>query len=236
VKWKGCDDIIIIGGIGVLYRTIDKFVLIYVIIYADDVLLVASSPHGLRILINKTFLFAQRYNDITFNAQKSWILRLGQHRKPAVSVCGIPVTECHEYLGVEIGRKANTQNAATIKLYSRANLLIAQNSDLKKCCLSVKNVCIYSYGSVYCLENELSVCSKLRQAHRYMTKLVHSDWSNYADLDGPNIRSRRLYTVFDLDSLEVIHRKRRNTFLINAASHCNHLIRSIIGNLERITV
>ena len=100
----------------------------------------------------------------------------------------------------------------------------------------MKNDRIYCYGTVYCLENELSVCSKLRQAHRYMTKLVHSDWSNYADLDGPNIRSRQLYTVFEIDSLEVIHRKRRNTFLINAESHCNHLIRTIIGNLDRITV
>ena len=151
-------------------------------------------------------------------------------------MCGIPVSECQEYLGVEIGRKADPQRVATGKLYSRANLLIAQNSDLKKCCVSVKNVCIYSYGSIYCIENELSVSSKLRQAHRYMTKLVHSDWPVYADLDGPNIRSRRLYSVFELDSLEVIHHKRRNNFLIKAASHSNFLIRAIIGNLERITV
>ena len=222
-------------GVGILHKIIDKFVLLYVIIYADDVLLIASSPHGLRLLIEKTFLFAARYNDITFNSGKSWILRLGPHRKPAISVCGIPVTECHEYLGVEIGRKANPQNAAACKLYSRANTLISQNRNLKKCSISVKNVCIYSYGSIYCIENELNVSSKLRQAHRYMTKLVHADWPNFADLDGPNIRSRRLYTVFEIDSLEVIHRKRRNTFLINAASHSNFLIRTIIGNLERIT-
>ena len=222
-------------GVGILHKIIDKFVLLYVIIYADDVLLIASSSHGLRLLIEKTFLFAARYIDITFNSGKSGILRLGPHRKPAISVCGIPVTECHEYLGVEIGRKANPQNAAACKLYSRANTLISQNRNLKKCSISVKNVCIYSYGSIYCTENDLNVSSKLRQAHRYMTKLVHADWPNFADLDGPNIRSRRLYTVFEIDSLEVIHRKRRNTFLINAASHSNFLIRTIIGDLERIT-
>ena len=162
-------------GVGVLYKAFERFVLLYVIIYADDVLLIASSPHGLRLLIDTAFLFAQSYNDINFNTSKSWILRLGKHRRPAVSIRGIPVTECQEYLGVEIGRKANPQNAATCKLYSRANLLIAQNTNVNKCSIEVKNVCIYTYGTVYCLENELFVTPKLRQAHRYLTKLAHSD-------------------------------------------------------------
>lgn len=223
-------------GIGVLLKSLDGFTLICVIIYADDVLLVASSPFGLKILINKTFSFAASYSDITFNTTKSWILRLGKHRKPAVSVCGIPVTECREYLGVEIGRKADPQKAATGKLYARANKLIAQNGELQKCNVYVKNVCVYTYGTVYCLENELSVSSKLRQAHRYMVKLVHPSWVNFADLDGPNIRSRFLYTVFYLDSLEVIHRRLRNNFLIKASTHTNCIIRNVIGNLNRITV
>lgn len=86
------------------------------------------------------------------------------------------------------------------------------------------------------MENELYVCSKLRQAHRYMTKAVHPNWTDFADLDGPNIRSRRLYTVFQLDSIEVMHRRRRNVFLIRAAEHCNKIISKIIGNEQRITV
>ena len=222
-------------GIGVLLKSLNGFKLICVIIYADDVLLVASSPHGLRRLINITLSFAQSYNDITFNPDKSWILRLGKHRKSPVSVLGIRVSECREYLGVEIGRKSNTQKAATGKLYGRANKLIAQNRELQKCSIPVKNVCIYSYGTVYSIENELSVTSQLRQAHRYMVQRVHLNWRQFADLDGPNIRSRRLYTVFEIDSLEVIHRKRRNNFLIKASSHANSIIRNIIGNLDRIT-
>ena len=222
-------------GIGVLLKSLNGFKLICVIIYADDVLLVASSPHGLRRLINITLSFAQSCNDITFNPDKSWILRLGKHRKSPVSVLGIRVSECREYLGVEIGRKSNTQKAATGKLYGRANKLIAQNRELQKCSIPVKNVCIYSYGTVYSIENELSVTSQLRQAHRYMVQRVHINWRQFADLDGPNIRSRRLYTVFEIDSLEVIHRKRRNNFLIKASSHANSIIRNIIGNLDRIT-
>ena len=76
-----------------------------------------------------------------------------------------------------------------------------QNRDLYKCNLAVKNVCITSYGNVYSLENELSVSSKLRQAHRYLTRAVHKkNRTLYADLDGPNILTRTLYTSFDLDS------------------------------------
>ncbi len=98
-----------------------------------------------------------------------------------------------------------------------------------------EKLCIYSYGNVYCLENELSVSSKLRQSHRYMTKAVHCGWVDFAD--GPSIRSRRLNKpVFELDSLEVIHRKRRNVFLIKAENHENTIISNIIGHEPKVSV
>ena len=137
---------------------------------------------------------------------------------------------------VEIGRAADQQKTSASNLYKNTNVLLAQNSELKKCSIIVKNMCIYAYGNVYCVENMLSVNSHLRQAHRYMTKLVHCNWLQYADLDGPNIRSRTLYTTFGLDSLEVIHRKRRNNFLLKAVVHTNAVISNIIGNLPRITI
>ena len=65
---------------------------------------------------------------------------------------------------------------------------------------------------------------------------VHDDWRQFADLDGPNIRSRRLYTVYELDSIEVIHRRRRNNFLLSSSTHKNKLIAGVIGAIERITV
>ena len=92
------------------------FILLCVIVYADDIVLIASSPFGLKLLIEATFSFACRFNDITFNASKSWILGLGPHNKPPVSILGIPTTEKHEYLGVEIGRKADPQSQAAAKL------------------------------------------------------------------------------------------------------------------------
>lgn len=224
-------------GIGVLYSCIgNQMKLICIIVYADDVVLIASSPYGLKCLIEKVFIFARAYSDITFNASKSCILRLGPHRKPAISVCNIPTAESYTYLGFNVGRAANPQKVAAAKLYANTNVLFAQNCDLMKCSIIVKNVCIYSYGNVYGIENMLSVNSQLRQSHRYMTKLVHCDWPQFADLDGPNIRSRRLYTTFGLDSLEVIHRRRRNNFLLKSCVHENAIIREIIGNLPTITV
>ena len=80
-------------------------------------------------------------------------------------------------------------------------LLLQQNRELHQCSRAVKNLSINSYGTVlYALETFPTVCSYLRQAHRYLTRCVHTDWYQSADLPGPNIRSRRLYTV---DSLEV---------------------------------
>ena len=115
---------------------------------------------------------------------------------PAVSIRNIPVSNCCEYLGVEIGRGANPQRAAATTLYTKANVMLVQNKELFKCSNRVKNLSIVTYGSVYAVETFTSVESNLRQAHRYVTRAAHKDWRSYADLPGPNIRSRRLYTVY----------------------------------------
>ena len=121
-----------------------------------------------------------------------------------MSVRNIPVTECATYFGVSIiGRAADQQKNAGSQLYTSTNILLAQNHELHKCSTSVKNVSIYCYSNVYSIVNFLSVKQKLRAAERYMTKSVHTDWRRYADLEGPNIRSRTHYTSFQVDSLEV---------------------------------
>ena len=147
-----------------------------------------------------------------------------------------PLSECQKYLGVQIGRAADQQLFAASKLYSKANVMLVQNKELHRCSLSVKNIAINAYGSIYSLENLTDVDSRLRQAHRYITRAVHTDWRQYADLPGPNIRNRRLYSAYGLDSLAEIHRKRRNNFLIKAEYSDNAYIKHIIGDLPRITV
>ena len=213
-----------------------KRIFLQIIVYADDILLISRSPFGLKLLIDVTYEFSMLYNDLKFNKSKSFILRLGTNRKPPVSIMGIPVSECQEYLGVLIGRRADVQRFAAAKLFTKANVMAKENKELSRCSLPVKNLVVKSYGNVYSLETMLTVESRLRHAHRYLTQSVHKNWRSFADLPGPNIRSRRLYTVYELDSLEVLHRIRRNNFLIQAESSENAVIRVIIGSLPRITV
>ena len=55
-------DILSLSGAGVLLNSVDNtFRLIFVLIYADDIVLIASSPCGLKSLIKATFLFAKCY-------------------------------------------------------------------------------------------------------------------------------------------------------------------------------
>ena len=134
-----------------------------------------------------------------------------------------------------VGNAADPQRHAAVKLYTKSNIMIKENNDLRRCSRNVKNLAITSYGNIYALENFIEVGPKLRQAHRYLTRAAHVDWRRYADLPGPNIRNRQLYTVYGLDSLEVLHRRRRNNFLIKAESSPNDVIRHVIGTLPRIT-
>ena len=103
------------------------------------------------------------------------------------------------------------------------------------CNSQVKNIAINTYGNVYAIETFTSCDSKLRAAHRYITRAAHSDWRQYSDLPGPNISSRRLYSAYNLNSIPEIHRWGRNKFLISAESSPNKFIREIIGNAPRIT-
>ena len=79
------------------------FIFIQILIYADDIILFSRSPYGLKLLIEKAFLFCDLYSDIAFNPSKSVILRLGTGRRPPVSVCNIPTVESTECLGIDIG-------------------------------------------------------------------------------------------------------------------------------------
>ena len=223
-------------GSGVILLCLnDKKVFLQIIVYADDILLVSKSPYGLAELIDTTLHFASLYSDISFNPGKSCILRLGTKRKAPVSVRGVPIVDSYEYLGVMVGNAADPQRHAAVKLYTKSNIMIKENNDLRRCSRNVKNLAITSYGNIYALENFIEVGPKLRQAHRYLTRAAHVDWRRYADLPGPNIRNRQLYTVYGLDSLEVLHRRRRNNFLIKAESSPNDVIRHVIGTLPRIT-
>ena len=55
-------------GVRILFSCVNnKYKLICVIIYADDIFLISASPTDLKNLIEKAFKFAKRYNDIESN-------------------------------------------------------------------------------------------------------------------------------------------------------------------------
>ena len=86
---------------------------------------------------------------------------------------------------------------------------------------------------MYSVENILTVPSNLRAAYRYLTKRIHTDGRQYADLTGPNIRSQQLYTVYGIDSIEVIHSRGRNNFSLRAETSDNLKIRKLTGRLKK---
>ena len=55
-------------GAGVLIDGIKtSLILVFIIVYADDIILFAQSPFGLKRLIEQTLLFANAYHDFSFN-------------------------------------------------------------------------------------------------------------------------------------------------------------------------
>lgn len=60
-------NILYATGSGILFKDSNqKFVFICVLIYADDILLIAKSPYGLLLLIQKSLSFANVHGDIVF--------------------------------------------------------------------------------------------------------------------------------------------------------------------------
>ena len=66
-----------------------------------------------------------------------------------------------------------------------------------------ENICIYSYGNVYSIENMLCTSPCLCKAHLYLTMSlhIHNEWRQFANFDVPNIRSRTLNTTNTVSTL-----------------------------------
>ena len=71
-------------GAGVLTDGIEtSLILVFIIVYVDDIILFAQSPFGLKRLIEQTLIFANAYHDLSFNPSKSCILRAA----PSSCIC-----------------------------------------------------------------------------------------------------------------------------------------------------
>ena len=210
--------------------------LINILVYADDVLLCSTSPYGLKILLDRVNDFCNEYQDISINAKKSVILRMGCKgmKKSPVSVEGIPVANSAQYLGIWLNDPKKEESRVIRSLFCRANQTLKQNN-VSLCTVNTKKQLVSAYGSVYGIESLTSISSKMKGAHRYLVKQVfQKEWRSLADLSNNNgwldIRSRTLYVGLGIKSLPEIHRILRNNFIIKSRQSQNSLVTSICGN------
>ena len=97
--------------------------------------------------------------------------------------------------------------------------MIKQNTNLRLCARAIKNQVLNAYGGLYAIESFDKITSKMRAAHRYMTKnLFQTEWWQFADLTNNlgwmDITSRTLYAGMGLRSLPETHRWMKNNFIL----------------------
>lgn len=215
---------------------------VQLIIYADDILLVASSILGLLQLYDCTIKFTERYSDIKMNPSKSVILRMGSKNRQPVSFYGIPTADTHIYLGAHVGNKNEILERARAKkaIYARTNMLLKGNYNIKSCPDSIKKSYLNAYGGVYGVEYFDKIHSSISRAHRYLALTLWPEANQHRLPETPfhaggTLLNRTLYKkVADAESIYEVHRKLRNNFILSARASNNPLIRDICGSLAVI--
>ena len=212
-----------------------------ILVYDDDILLFASSPFGLKLLLDITDRFCRKHHDIEINPSKSVILKMGikGKKKHPISINGISTKPSSKYLGVWLNDEYKEDARLIRTLYSRANNLFRQNTNIKLCSHKTKQMLVNAYGSLYGSEGNLSVSSRVRGAHRYLAKSIFcKEWLKFADLNNDNgwldIRSRTLYCNLRIRPPQENHRILRNYLVIKSKSSENQVVRIILVNAKTI--
>ena len=212
---------------------------INILIYADDILLTASSSYGLKSLLEITKSFCSQFNDIVLNDSKSIILRMGTKgaKSEPKSLDKIPTAKSAKYLGAYINDDIKEEARVVRCLYTRTNSIFRQNSNLRLCSMAIKTQVLNAYGGVYAIESFIKITSKMRAAHRLLTKnIFRTEWKEIADLNNNHgwvdIKSRTLYAGMRLRSLPETHRWMKNSFIIKSRSSSDSIIRNILGSID----
>ena len=210
-----------------------------VLVYADDILLVAGSSAGLHYLYGKVMKFAGLHQDISMNASKSKIIRVGTHGYKPMSFEGIPTDVAGKYLGTYLAENRLADEFENRRcrgsLFRRYNVLLRNSSHLRNYSNKTKKLLLTTYGTPYAIETMESVSSLITNPHRKITQHLWPSSYNVRDAGGFGIRSRTLYHVIALvQSLPERHRLLRNNYLLKCKRSKNRLIRDIIGRLPTI--
>ena len=203
--------------------------------YADDICLFAGSKSGLEKLYNVVMEFANKYNDLVMNPSKSFILRMGYKKQPVSTFDNIPTTDATRYLGAQIAKFQKLQDReedsrCCRQIYTATNLILSHYKHIKYLDSSAKNALISAFGVPYGIELRPEVSSKMRRAHRFMTKKFYPRSFFIKDANNYDISSTMLYgEIAQCQSLTERGRVMRDKYLNNAKNSGNLLIRSLIG-------
>ena len=213
-------------------------ILIQILVYADDIIIVAASTQGLKMLYSIVMEFCQQYGDITMNPSKSKIIRMGHAKKTPISFNKIPTAKSGEYLGAILASKPfeslDTRRCRK-SLYGRYNSLLRHSQHLPHFSDHSKRSVLHAYGLPYGIETFEAVAPSICAPHRHMTMNLWPKSYGIKDANATTIRSRTLYhQVAMTESLPERHRKLRNNFILKARQSSNPLINKIIGSLQTI--
>ena len=205
------------------------------LIYADDTVLLAPSPHALQLLINRCEQYVKEH-DLCFNVKKTKFMCLKPELMESIHVPTLYVNgskinyvkqEC--YLGVDIAEDGMDDAAIKKernKLYARGNMLVRK---FKHCTTEVKvkpflAFCISFYCCALWSNFKETSLSQLHVAHNTMFKI----------LMGAEKRSSAsgLFVSFNVPNFKIIQRKMVFSLYTRVLSSQNLLVSTLVNSVH----
>jgi exonuclease III len=204
------------------------------LMYADDVVLIAPSPHSLQTLINCCELYAKTH-EITYNVKKSAVMcikpkLLQDLLVPEFELCGnvIPIVSKVKYLGVFITDELQDDDDISREIssiYVRGNMLI---KCFRHCTEDVKTLLFKTFcTSFYCTQ----IWNDFRQKSRDKLKVAFNRIFRHLFYLEPRASVSTAMTIRNINSFDVILRKCCNTFKNRLETNCeNNIIINMLVN------
>ena len=199
---------------------------IAILVYADDIVLLSYSIHGIVRLYKTVLKWAEYDNDIKFNESKSQLIvrgtrslsmagKLENSAKATLLQCSLSIPYSKEanfrYLGVNMNSEQEAQ-ARSRAIYAAANKC-SGGTDFKvnQCSVGVRVYVFqtYIYSALYSLSCSQFVNQCLKNAYRYALFKFFGDIPqiNTRDINNLNTRTSTLTVNAGVLSIGELHRK-----------------------------
>ena len=216
---------------------------ISILAYADDIVLLSYSLHGVLSLFREVACWAEF--DIAFNKDKSILVtrgtlarklgptintRVRQTLKAENLEFAFSVDSNFKYLGVNMNAELEAQTRARA-IYA-ATHRVCNNAEFKcsRCTVDVKRQFFKAFiiGTLYCISCSSKLNQKIVTAYRYsMLKFYGSDPTiNILNINGKTTRSSTLSTRAKIPSVGEVYRARCHGLYTRMAESDNSLVKS----------